>query len=91
MAENVAVFIDWQNVYKAARSAFDLAGLPNERGNFSPYALSQVLAAGMTGETTDDWCVWKFIEDFRPTRPIRSVTAPTAGRPLLGCARTPRW
>jgi hypothetical protein len=30
----VAVFIDWQNVYKAAREAFGLGQLPNERGNF---------------------------------------------------------
>lgn len=45
-SENVAVFIDWQNAYKAAREAFNLTGLPNERGNFSPYALAQILAAG---------------------------------------------
>lgn len=42
----VAVFIDWQNAYKAARSAFNLGALPNERGNFSPYALGRILAAG---------------------------------------------
>jgi hypothetical protein len=42
----VAVFIDWQNVYKAARTAFDLDGYGNERGNFSPYALACILAAG---------------------------------------------
>lgn len=46
MAEKVAVFIDWQNAYKAARDAFSLSGLPNERGNFSPYRLAQVLAGG---------------------------------------------
>ena len=42
----VAVFIDWQNAYKSARAAFGLEDLPNERGNFSPYALSCILAAG---------------------------------------------
>lgn len=42
----VAVFIDWQNAYKAARTAFGLDGYPNERGNFSPYALACILAAG---------------------------------------------
>ncbi len=42
----VAVFIDWQNVYKAAREAFGLGQLPNERGNFSPFKLARVLAAG---------------------------------------------
>ena len=42
----VAVFIDWQNVYKAARAAFDLEGYGNERGNFDPYALACILAAG---------------------------------------------
>jgi hypothetical protein len=42
----VAVFIDWQNVYKTARDAFQLESLPNERGNFSPFKLSQILAAG---------------------------------------------
>ena len=45
MPEDIAVFIDWQNAYKAARDAFDLDGLPNERGNFSPYRLAQILAA----------------------------------------------
>jgi len=42
----VAVFIDWQNAYKSARYAFYLGALPNERGNFSPYCLSRILAAG---------------------------------------------
>lgn len=42
----VAVFYDWQNVYKAARTAFGLEGYGNERGNFSPYALACILAAG---------------------------------------------
>ncbi len=42
----VAVFIDWQNAYKSARTAFGLQQLPNERGNFSPYSLGRILAAG---------------------------------------------
>jgi NYN domain len=42
----IAVFIDWQNAYKAAREAFGLRGLPNERGNFSPFKLARILAAG---------------------------------------------
>jgi hypothetical protein len=42
----VAVFIDWQNAYKSARTAFALEGMPNERGNFSPYNLGLILAAG---------------------------------------------
>jgi len=43
----VAVFIDWQNVYNAARRAFGWGqGWPNEYGNFSPYQLSRILAAG---------------------------------------------
>ena len=42
----IAVFIDWQNVYKAAREAFGLLGQPNERGNFSPFKLARILAAG---------------------------------------------
>jgi len=41
----VAVFIDWQNVYMAARRAFGLERMPVGRGNFSPYRLSQLLAA----------------------------------------------
>ena len=41
----VAVFIDWQNAYKSARAAFGLENMPNERGNFSPYALACILAA----------------------------------------------
>lgn len=48
---NVAVYIDWQNAYQAARRAFSLSefGLttpPNEYGNFSPYQLAKILAAG---------------------------------------------
>jgi uncharacterized LabA/DUF88 family protein len=45
-ADNVAVFIDWQNVYKAARRAFAMTELPSEHGNFSPYRLARLLAAG---------------------------------------------
>lgn len=41
----VAVFIDWQNAYRAARRAFRLERMPVERGNFSPYRLGQLLAA----------------------------------------------
>jgi hypothetical protein len=41
----VAVFIDWQNVYMAARRAFGLERMPVDRGNFNPYLLSQLLAA----------------------------------------------
>jgi hypothetical protein len=36
----IAVFVDWQNVYKTAREAFGLTTLPNERGNFSPFRLA---------------------------------------------------
>ena len=43
---NVAVYIDWQNVYKSAREAFNLLNLPSERGNFSPYRVARILAAG---------------------------------------------
>lgn len=45
-AYRIAVFIDWQNVYKGAREAFGLQGQPSEFGNFSPYRLAQRLAAG---------------------------------------------
>lgn len=45
-AINVAVFIDWQNTYKTAREAFGWRDSPNEYGNYSPYRLAQVLAAG---------------------------------------------
>jgi len=42
----VAVFIDWQNAYKSARTAFGLENTGNGRGNFSPYSLARILAAG---------------------------------------------
>ena len=42
----VAVFYDWQNVYKTAREAFGWTNMPNEYGNFSPYQLARILAAG---------------------------------------------
>jgi hypothetical protein len=42
----IAVFIDWQNAYRAARRAFALEGQGNERGNFSPLQLGRILAAG---------------------------------------------
>lgn len=44
--KKVAVFIDWQNAYKTAREAFGLITMPNEHGNFSPYRLARLLAAG---------------------------------------------
>jgi hypothetical protein len=42
----VAVYIDWQNAYKTAREAFGMQAMPNEHGNFSPYQLGRILAAG---------------------------------------------
>lgn len=42
----VAVFIDWQNTYKTAREAFGWSEYPNEHGNYSPYQLARILAAG---------------------------------------------
>lgn len=42
----VAVYYDWQNVYKTAREAFGMTAMPNEHGNFSPYQLARILAAG---------------------------------------------
>lgn len=41
----VAVFIDWQNVYRTAREVFRLEGEPRRRGSFSPYRLGCLLAA----------------------------------------------
>lgn len=41
----VAVFIDWQNVYKTAREAFGMEEMPSEFGNFSPFRLGRILAA----------------------------------------------
>jgi NYN domain len=45
-AINVAVFIDWQNTYKTAREAFGWRDYPNEYGNYSPFQLARLLAAG---------------------------------------------
>jgi hypothetical protein len=42
----VAVFVDWQNTYKTAREAFGWRDYPNEYGNYSPYQLARILAAG---------------------------------------------
>jgi hypothetical protein len=42
----IAVYIDWQNAYKTAREAFGMLDMPNEHGNFSPYRLARLLAAG---------------------------------------------
>lgn len=43
----VAVFMDWQNVYNAARRAFGWdREWSNEYGNFSPFKLARILAAG---------------------------------------------
>ena len=44
--ERVAVYIDWQNAYQQARKAFGWESLPNEHGNFDPYQLAELLAAG---------------------------------------------
>jgi uncharacterized LabA/DUF88 family protein len=40
----VAVFVDWQNTYKAAREAFGWFDWPNEHGNYSPYRLARRLS-----------------------------------------------
>jgi uncharacterized LabA/DUF88 family protein len=40
----VAVFMDWQNVYRAARDAFELQQADPARGNFDPLAVGQYLA-----------------------------------------------
>jgi uncharacterized LabA/DUF88 family protein len=42
----VGVFMDWQNVYEAARGAFELQQAPPERGNFNPLKVAQILARG---------------------------------------------
>lgn len=43
---NVAVYIDWQNIYNAARRAFGLTEAPSEEGQVSPNQVAQILAAG---------------------------------------------
>lgn len=43
---SVAVFMDWQNVYGAAREAFDLRQAPPARGNFDPLRVARYLAVG---------------------------------------------
>jgi hypothetical protein len=43
---NVAVYLDWQNVYNAARRAFGSDDWHSEDGQVSPYRVAQVLAAG---------------------------------------------
>lgn len=45
--KRVAVYMDWQNVYNAARRAFGAdPSWPNEYGQFSPFQLARILAAG---------------------------------------------
>jgi NYN domain-containing protein len=41
----VAVFIDWMNVYKAARRAFGLLGAHHVRGQINPHQTGRLLAA----------------------------------------------
>jgi uncharacterized LabA/DUF88 family protein len=43
---SVAVFMDWQNAYGAARDAFELHQAPPARGNFNPLEIARYLAAG---------------------------------------------
>lgn len=42
----MGVYIDWQNIYNAARRAFGLTDAPTEEGQVSPYQVAQVLAVG---------------------------------------------
>ncbi|HXF97941.1 MAG TPA: NYN domain-containing protein [Gaiellaceae bacterium] len=42
----VAVFIDWQNTWHAAREAFGWTAFPNEYGNYSPLRLAEFVAEG---------------------------------------------
>jgi uncharacterized LabA/DUF88 family protein len=39
----VAVFIDWQNTWHAAREAFGWTDFPNEYGNYSPLRLAELV------------------------------------------------
>jgi hypothetical protein len=43
--ERVAVFLDWQNVYKHAREAFGLRDRPGPHGSVSPYRIATALAS----------------------------------------------
>src|SRR3990170_2863092 len=42
----IAVFIDWQNTWHAAREAFGWTTFPNEYGNYSPLQLAELLTEG---------------------------------------------
>ena len=42
----VAIFLDWQNTWHAAREAFGWTEFPNEYGNYSPLRLAELLAEG---------------------------------------------
>lgn len=86
----VAVFIDWQNAYKSARSAFNLGGLPNERGNFSPYNLARILAAGNERGASGELVWSKSTEGCPPTGAIRWVTPLIVGKRRPECEKTPR-
>lgn len=84
MAENappkVAVFIDWQNAYKTAREAFGLLHMPNEHGNFSPYRLARLLAAGNgRGKDAGNWCVSRSTAACLPSDMIPPGMPPIAG------------
>mgnify|MGYP002136471620 CR=1 FL=1 len=47
----IAVFIDWQNAYRAARDAFGMNQLPGRFGNFSPYRLGAHLTSAHPNES----------------------------------------
>lgn len=63
----IAVFIDWQNTYKTAREAFGWRDYPNEYGNYSPYSLARILAAG-NGRGADAELVWVSIHRGLPSQ-----------------------
>lgn len=55
---DIGVFIDWQNVYRQARKAFDLEHEPTERGIITPLLAAKTLAGrNARGDTANLVCV----------------------------------
>ncbi len=92
----VAVFIDWQNVYQAARNAFGMATFgqqawPNEYGNFSPYQLARSLQLGTAVEPQQSSSASKCTGACCRPLVTRWDSRPTAGRLRHGPTRVLLW
>lgn len=54
MVSRVALFVDYQNVYKCAREAFEMTGAPSSGGQIQPHALGELIVLGASSPSAKE-------------------------------------